>query len=660
MIIHQSLHGYKNGHHKLVSSLSLSTESENKMLLFSDWSEYDGGVDGDMSYLTCYPLNDKSYYVVAKTWYAQESERPGSVWTHSLIISLDELGDELNFAMLESYFHRPDDSKYDYSLPIEVSAKDILSKRDVSIPFEHKGIIEAAYYSLSISTDKIIIPVKQPSKYYRSLLLSMLQHLPFGIIRNVAACSGWSAHKKIDLYAFNLVFCSGINSTLGLLKESNLPAAYYEQLHHISKSITEGSSTLPELIKFFSDDIGTNPNKLYTVIYLVCALENAYSKVGGQIAYSEIIETITRCFPSSDEGSSLKKLFMGKNTAVLFCQEYDYYASLSIINDNIFADWESIDFKRNACAYLLSSYENFVLFYKQLLLKETSLNTNGHWLLNYASQNIPHEWIPTLFTEYWNIFIQVATINPKILSGDYWFKLTEARFKEIMPIVLVDKVNVDLDWSKPATTILFNKFPISTVQISILYNKVSDLANLIMDHFDNGSIQYGSSWISFVANHPEDILVWMERKEILSNNTIDFLVTNINANSQLVKSMGSGVWKSFYNSSEVFNSLRHFIFLFALARNWKDDLSLLMLKRAFVNIHNSLAQNNIHEDEWIALTPYLASLPFWQNWDNCKKLRVGVVETLLSLGYRKDVLYDFTATKSVNAMLLKIWNKKVK
>ncbi len=236
---------------------------------------------------------------------------------------------------------------------------------------------------------------------------------------------------------------------------------------------------------------------------------------------------------------------MGKNTAVLFCQEYDYYASLSIINDNIFADWESIDFKRNACAYLLSSYENFVLFYKQLLLKETSLNTNGHWLLNYASQNIPHEWIPTLFTEYWNIFIQVATINPKILSGDYWFKLTEARFKEIMPIVLVDKVNVDLDWSKLATTILFNKFPISTVQISILYNKVSDLANLIMDHFDNGSIQYGSSWISFVANHPEDILVWMERKEILSNNTIDFLVTNINANSQLVKSMGSGVWKSF-------------------------------------------------------------------------------------------------------------------
>lgn len=102
----------------------------------------------------------------------------------------------------------------------------------------------------------------------------------------------------------------------------------------------------------------------------MCALENAYSKVGGQTTYSEIIETITRYFPTSDEGSSLKKLFMGKNTALLFCQEYDYYASLSIIDDNIFADWESIGFKRNACTYLLSSYENFVLFYLTIVIKK--------------------------------------------------------------------------------------------------------------------------------------------------------------------------------------------------------------------------------------------------------------------------------------------------
>lgn len=116
----------------------------------------------------------------------------------------------------------------------------------------------------------------------------------------------------------------------------------------------------------------------------------------------------------------------------------------------------------------------------------------------------------------------------------------------------------------------------------------------------------------------------------MSNGTIDYLVTSFNANSYLVKSMGSSVWGAFYKSSNVFKSLRNYIFMFALARNWKDNLSLAMLKLSFVKIHNSLAKNNISENEWTALSPYLASLPFWQNWDNCKKLRMGVVETLIS------------------------------
>ena len=34
-------------------------------------------------------------------------------------------------------------------------------------------------------------------------------------------------------------------------------------------SITQGSSTLPDLIRFFSDDIESDPNKLYSVIALV-------------------------------------------------------------------------------------------------------------------------------------------------------------------------------------------------------------------------------------------------------------------------------------------------------------------------------------------------------------------------------------------------------
>lgn len=630
------------------------------MLLFSDWSEYDGGVDGDMSYLTCYPLGDSTHYVVAKTWYAQEAERPGSVWTHSLIIPIDDLGDEFNFATLESYFHRPDGSDYNYFLPLEISTKEELIK-DVSIPMSgEKDIIESAYYSLSLSSGKVIIPVIQPSRYYRTLLLSILQHLPLGILRNVTACSGWSSHKKNDSYSFNLIFCSGTNSVSGVIKECEMPVAHSEQLHHISDSITQGSSTLPDLIRFFSDDIKTDPNKLYSVIALVCALENAYNNDSKKFTYSDIIDTITRWFPSSDDGSTLKKLFFGKNTALLFCEELDYYEILTTLRDTIFVNWESINFNQNASSYLLSSFGNCISICEKLSSKEVKINCKGNWLLEYASRHLPNEWITRIFTNNWNVFIRLATINPDILSEDFWMNLVDARFNEILDIVLTDESNIDLDWSKLALSIISKSTAITMAQMNVLYNRNSNLVNLIMDHIDNGTISNNSQWITFVSNHPKETLTWLIGKDRLSNRTTDYLVASFNANSWLVKSMGSCVWEAFYKSSNIFKSLRNYIFMFALASNWKDNLSLAMLQLSFVKIHNSLAKNSVNENEWHALSPYLASLPFWQNWDNCKKLRVGVVETLISLGYSKDVLYGFTSSRNLNALLVKIWEKKNK
>lgn len=660
MIIHQSLHGYKNGHHKLASSLSLPTESENKMLLFSDWSEYDGGVDGDMSYLTCYPLGDSIHYVVAKTWYAQEVGRPGSVWTHSLIIPINVLGDEFNFVTLENYFHRPDGSEYDYFQPLEISDKERLMG-NVSIPMlGQKDIIEGAYYTLSLSSGKMIIPITQPSWYYRSLLLSMLQHLPVGILSNVTACSGWSSHKKNDSYAFNLIFCSGINSVFSIFTDSKMRVVHSEQLCSISNSIIEGTSTLPDLIRFFSDDIESDPDKLYSVIALICALENAYNQRNENLTYSDIIDIITCSFPSSSDGTSLKKLFFGKNTALLFCEESDYYVKLATLRDDIFDNWESINFNQNASSYLLSSFGNFTEVCENLSSKKAKVNDKGLWLLEYAARHLPDEWITRLFSNNWNVFIRLVKINPSILRRDFWMDVTDARFNEILTFVLTYESNIDLDWTKLALSIISNNSAITMAQINILYSRNSNLVNQIMDYIDYGKISKDSQWTTFASNHPKETLTWLIGKDRLSSRSIDYIVASFDTNSDLVKSMGSAVWKAFYQSSNIFKNLRIFIFMFALARNWKDNLSLAMLRLSFVKIHTSLAKNNITENEWSSLSPYLASLPFWQNWDNCKKLRVGVVETLMSLGYSKDVLYDFTSSKILNAMLIKIWEKKNK
>ena len=83
--LHQTLHGYNCGHHLLASSIKLSDKSMRKMEKMSDLS---GNImiEGFEQYYTGYYLADENYYVVACTWYASEMNRPGCVWTHSLLI----------------------------------------------------------------------------------------------------------------------------------------------------------------------------------------------------------------------------------------------------------------------------------------------------------------------------------------------------------------------------------------------------------------------------------------------------------------------------------------------------------------------------------------------------------------------------------------------
>ena len=113
MRIEQLLHGYQDGHGLLAGSLQVKSSQDAACLsAMSDWSGYRDPHNQDHSYITAYPLPDSNYYVVAKSWYAYEMERPGCVWTHSLLINLSELDNRFDFRMLIPYFHRPEKDSY--------------------------------------------------------------------------------------------------------------------------------------------------------------------------------------------------------------------------------------------------------------------------------------------------------------------------------------------------------------------------------------------------------------------------------------------------------------------------------------------------------------------------------------------------------------------
>lgn len=134
IIIHQTLHGYSNGHHLLESSVLLSDDSKRKMDILSDLSGTDA-IDGFDFYYSGYLLEHEELVVLAKTWYAPEMSRPGCVWTHSLLIPIQAMTVcAANIDVLLTKFKRPSISesqtKYSESLVIN-KQETIVKKYDV-------------------------------------------------------------------------------------------------------------------------------------------------------------------------------------------------------------------------------------------------------------------------------------------------------------------------------------------------------------------------------------------------------------------------------------------------------------------------------------------------------------------------------------------------
>ncbi len=105
-VVHQTLHGYSDGHRLISGSLALPSAEARTMLVMSDLSG-PGLKPSPGGYLTGYFLEGVAKYVLGRTWLAPEMPRPGCVWTHSLIIDSADLASISSGDELLSLFQRP-------------------------------------------------------------------------------------------------------------------------------------------------------------------------------------------------------------------------------------------------------------------------------------------------------------------------------------------------------------------------------------------------------------------------------------------------------------------------------------------------------------------------------------------------------------------------
>ena len=87
--IHQQLHGYRNGHQLLETSVRLDEKDQDLIDYLSDISGPLRPSERFDTYISAYPLPSQKYYALARTEQDLNAPRAGCVITKTLLVPMD-------------------------------------------------------------------------------------------------------------------------------------------------------------------------------------------------------------------------------------------------------------------------------------------------------------------------------------------------------------------------------------------------------------------------------------------------------------------------------------------------------------------------------------------------------------------------------------------
>ena len=207
--VEQALHGYRNGHELLATSHRLTRDGDRALLELSDLSGSAARTGGFESYITAYPVPGERFYAFARTWLATGGGRPGSVWTHTLLLTPEQLAMK-GVANLSKWFRRPlsPEQTSSYERPLEITTGDVAERSLVPasrLPGHgsHAEKILQALYSNDTSTLAILLPAETSEEYEELLLDAWSLQWP-ELRARFSFCTGALSVRHVAGHSFDL------------------------------------------------------------------------------------------------------------------------------------------------------------------------------------------------------------------------------------------------------------------------------------------------------------------------------------------------------------------------------------------------------------------------------------------------------------------------
>ncbi len=657
MKIEQMLHGYDNGHRLLAGSVILKNHSDmDTIATLSDWSEYVAGDGRESSYITAYPLKDSRFYVIAKTWYADEKKRPGCVWTHSLLLPFDSLNSLDDFKRISSLFKRPSEEKDfgDYSRQIDYENKQY-SREDYQPLMVDRGIASLVMAGfLTAKNSSLTFGGISNNRPYEELMLGVMTAVPMQMLQYVSWTSGTGYARTLEGKPLTCQVVSGISESLN---KANVNETL-QWITYVVDALMQGDVNQGQLIRMFADDINDSVENYAAIVSVLYTLED-YLKTGrnGEERFVEVFEILMKAFPKKGEGRIIKKLCASKTFSNRYCKDksfFYFFATLPL--DGVF-DLEDINVDQRWKKYSKANHDEYLTLLGSICASER-INEWGMNVMRDSVDTLSESDVTFLVENDYHLFSTITHLAPRLLDKIRWVSLSKKDVENILPLVLDERTQYGFtQWGSLFKALLENSVEINWQLASLMFSHSAEATKILFDFVNLDQSRYVNYSLGMqLSRHTGDVMKWLAGAESITENVAYAIVNSVDEKATAVVSSGATIWKPFLGLQ--YRSLRTevYSFLFAVSFNWPSEKTALELMRmAFEPLHKLESVGKLSYSNWARIAPFMEPVKIWEEWDKCRKMRKTVVKRLKRAGVDKNVLASFTSDRELNEQLMRMW-----
>ena len=661
MIIEQTLYGYNKGHGLLASSFPVRPNNDSSLMsVLSDWTGFRNEL-GEDSYMTFYPLSNGEKYAFAKTWYADEMERPGCVWTHTLIVDLKEMDRNFDFRVLDDYFRRPQKDDYEfYQHKIEIDNFETRNSNVVFNMFDDTSLL--VLYLLLLGNNKnLFIYMDKVQRAYQALCFYLLQYLPLDMLKWISLSTGSASRRKFGSEDFSIQFTDNITN----ISLSNAPwkgkiakENFTIGLLYIFEQSKRENDTFPSLIRLFREDIKDEKEKLFAFAMLMKELDTALNEKVGEKENANVLSLLEEYFPKQNEGIRLKSNFLSEKISSLYGTEEDYLFQIASLKNDSFLHPLLTHFTQRLMVLDKNSHNAYVDLMGKIARIEHPNETACNALL-YAVDHMEEEELLRMVNNNWEHILPLLNNNERFFDAGMWLRLSAKQFNDIF--LMYDSHNFESfkHWDELLKKVLVSETLTGENISSQLVINANDAVKMIFDSANDSHLSVVSPFLLLSCmQKKQDFLGWLGRQKFINERVEKFIIHQIDPTSIYVKESQSCSWKALLEADNGGKSIDFYLYLYILAHNWKDRLSVEMLKHGFYPIYKELSKSKLSSKDWDRISSVTPNRYFIANWDKCKILSRGLVDYLKDCDVDIDEVRVFSPNKKVNERLTQYWKKK--